>query len=420
MADDKTSSDPLIYGAQHLKSGQKALFYKDLIVFLFFFSCILVLNHAGGHVVAGAVGIGAFLGILGHHIPPVKKWSAAIWAGLGFVGYFALSNLWSNDHDPGLYSNVVKFAIGTPISAILIWVMARQFDGLKRFWRKWLGYGFFLSAIVFSFDILSGFAITKFVDPVAAPENIDANISHGVSVLLVVIWPALMMVLHDTKAKGTFGDSMVIAAGVLLTFAVFRFSNFASIIAILFSALAVLCALKWPKGIINALFTILTLSLICAPLLGFIASKFSETQKAALPFSWEWRVETWGFIWQEILERPLIGHGFGALRGYNDTFSARGFDGLSLIPTHAHNAGLHLWVEGGAIGIVISAIALWFIRRAILSANWLTPQRAYAIAGGIAAIIVYANLSYSVWQDWWIGTIALFAAMIPLIPVRKT
>ena len=395
-------------------------YYKDLIIFLFFFTCIVVLNHAGGHVVAGAVGLGAFFGIIGKPIPHPKSWPAPIWAGLIFVAYFAISNLWSSDSDPGPYSNVIKFAVGTPISALLIWVMVLQPDTLKSLWRKWLGYGVLLSAIVFSFDILSGFALTKTVDPDALDMNIDANISHGVSVLMVIMWPALLMVSHDNKNKGIYyRDGVMIAAGVLIAFAIFQFSNFASIIAIAASAIAVLCALKWPKLIINALFAALTLSLIFAPWLGFAASKFSAAQKAALPFSWEWRVETWGFIWAEILDSPFIGHGFGALRGYDDTFTARGFDALSIIPTHAHNAGLHLWVEGGGLGILITVIALWFIRRAVVTAKWLTPQRAIAVAGGLAAIIVYANISYSVWQDWWIGTIALFAAMIPLIPARK-
>lgn len=410
---------------------QRALYYKDLITFLFFFSCILVLNHAGGHVVAGAVGLGAFFGLIGQRIPHPKTWPIVIWASLFFIVYFAISNLWSTDNDPGLYSdsalysyvvkysNVVKFAVGAPISALLIWVMTHQPRKLKTLWRIWLGYGVLLSAIVFSFDILSGFALTKSIDPSALPQNIDANISHGISVLLVIIWPALLMVFHDKKATGTLREATMVAAGILIAFAIFRFSNFASIIVIIAASLAALCAVKWPKTIINALFTVLTLSLIFAPWLGFAASKFTETQKAGLPFSWEWRVETWGFIWKEILENPLIGHGFGALRGYDETFSSRGFESLSIIPTHAHNAGLHLWVEGGGLGILITVIALWFIRRAVITADWLTPQRSIAIAGGLAAIIVYASLSYSVWQDWWIGTIALFAAMIPLIPVRE-
>ena len=402
--------------ALHPAPGRGIAYYKVLIIFLFFFSCILVLNHAGGHVVAGAVGLGAFFGILGKPIPHPKSWPASIWAGLIFVAYFAISNLWSNDIDPGPYSNVIKFAVGTPVSALIIWVMVLQPRILKTLWRKWLGYGVLVSVIVFSFDILSGFALTKAVDPGAAPENIDANISHGISVIMVIMWPALFMISHDNKHAGTFRSAVMIAAGVLMAFAIFRFSNFASIIAIGAASISVLCALKWPKFVINVLFAALTLSLIFSPWLGFAASKLSETQKAALPFSWEWRVETWGFIWTEILDSPLIGHGFGALRGYDDTFSARGFDALSIIPTHAHNAGLHLWVEGGGFGILITVIALWFIRRSVVTAKWLSPQRAIAIAGGLAAIIVYANISYSVWQDWWIGTIALFAAMIPLIP----
>ncbi len=398
---------------------QRALYYKDLITFLFFFSCILVLNHAGGHVVAGAVGIGAFLGVLGRRIPNPRSWPSVIWACLAFVIYFAVSNLWSPDRDLELYLNVVKFAVGAPISALLIWVMTHQPRKLKTLWRIWLGYGVLLSAIVFSFDILSGFALTKSIDPSALPQNIDANISHGISVLLVIIWPALLMVFHDRKTTARLREATMVAAGILIAFAIFRFSNFASIIVIIAASLAALCAVKWPKTIINALFAVLTLSLIFAPWLGFAASKFTETQKAGLPFSWEWRIETWGFIWEEILENPFLGHGFGALRGYDETFSSRGFESLSIIPTHAHNAGLHLWVEGGGLGILITVIALWFIRRAVITADWLTPQRSIAIAGGLAAIIVYASLSYSVWQDWWIGTIALFAAMIPLIPVRK-
>lgn len=396
---------------------QRFVFYKDLIAYLFFYSCILVMTHAGGHIVAGAVGLAGLVGLIGHRIPAPTRWSSAIWACLAFVGYYAVSNLWSGDSDPGPYSNVVKFGIGAPLSALLIWHMCGQFDRLRGLWRVWLGYGFLLGVIVISVDILSGFKITLAGDPDANPGNIEGNISHALSVFLVVIWPAIFMVWADKNRWKLAGKIIIGALLIALAIALFfKFPNEAGQIAFLAGGSAVLLALWKPRLTLNLIFVAFSLLLIAAPWLGFFASHVTDLQKSKLPFSWEWRVETWSYLWDKILESPFIGHGFGALRGFSDTFSARGYDNLNIVPVHAHNAGLHLWAEGGGLGVLIAVTALMLIRKSVVTARWITPARAAALAGSLAVIMVYANLSYSVWQDWWIGTIALAAAMIPLIP----
>ncbi|WP_017930888.1 O-antigen ligase family protein [Robiginitomaculum antarcticum] len=417
MADTFTHKPESFLRGSPQNAFQRIVFYKDLLAYLFFFSCILVLTHAGGHIVAGAVGLAGLVGLIGHRIPAPKYWSPAIWGCLAFVIYYAASNAWSGDSDPGPYSNLVKFAVGAPLSAMLILHMSRQFDRLRALWRVWLGYGLLLAIIVISVDILSGFKVTLAGDPDANPGNIEGNISHALSVFLVVIWPAIFMVWADKARWKRAGQFAIAALLLVLTIAVIvKFQNEASRIAMLSGGGAVILALWRPRFTLNLIFVVFSLLLISAPWLGFAASNFSDTQKAALPFSWEWRVETWSYLWDKILENPFIGHGFGSLRGFTETFSARGFDDLAIVPVHAHNAGLHLWTEGGGVGILITVIALMLIRKAVVNSRWMTPARAAALAGSLAAIIVYANLSYSVWQDWWIGTIALSAAMIPLIP----
>jgi len=126
-------------------------------------------------------------------------------------------------------------------------------------------------------------------------------------------------------------------------------------------------------------------------------------------------VFNWEVLYQKILEHPFIGHGFDAVRTFNGTHTIRGFEDRALVSLHPHNAGLHLWVEVGFVGVVLACLALYLGARTLTGSERLSKPRLIAASGLCAATAVMASLSYGVWQDWWWAAIIFASTSIVLI-----
>lgn len=396
---------------------QKIIYTKDAALFGFIWLCFLVLNHAGSLIMAGIAALGGLVGVLGHRVTAPTRWPLAVWLGLIFVAWASLSAFGSPYDDPRDFSNAARFALGLPLYGLFIYALAMQHERLQNIWAKVLMIFVALSAVVFLIDFLSGYGVTRLGVPNALDGDIEKNLGHGVSVLVISL-PAILLLWAGHKSWGMWvARALIVIAG-----AAFVLSGNAAVLLALISALiAMVIAIRAPKFAIKAIFILPAALILISPLLALASAQASAELKASIPFSWEWRLETWGYLWDKIKAAPLIGHGFDSLRSFTDTFDARGFKGLSLVPMHPHNIGLHIWTETGLIGVALICAALVLGGRAIAKAEWLTRERAIAITGSMAAITVIANLSYSAWQDWWLGAVFIALALPALIknPVLK-
>jgi O-antigen ligase len=83
---------------------------------------------------------------------------------------------------------------------------------------------------------------------------------------------------------------------------------------------------------------------------------------------------------------------------------------------HPHDAALQVWLELGLPGAVLFAalLALFWLRL-----DRLPGSRFYLAAAGGALTAALAPLfaAYGVWQEWWIGTLAL-ALFLTLVMAR--
>jgi O-antigen ligase len=138
---------------------------------------------------------------------------------------------------------------------------------------------------------------------------------------------------------------------------------------------------------------------------------------AHLPDSWAVRAAIWRYVCARIVENPWLGHGLEASRAVTDRMTVRGLD-LRSVPLHPHSASLQLWYETGLIGAVLAACALalggWAISRAVAS----NRPAAAAASATFASLGVIANLSYGVWQEWWIATMFVAAALVGALAPR--
>ena len=82
------------------------------------------------------------------------------------------------------------------------------------------------------------------------------------------------------------------------------------------------------------------------------------------------------------------------------------------IPLHPHSGSLQIWLETGAVGAALGALAL--VIGGVAMSRALAHRR--AAAGAACATLVsfgfIANVSYGIWQEWWVATALIAAAAV--------
>ena len=184
--------------------------------------------------------------------------------------------------------------------------------------------------------------------------------------------------------------------------------------------LAGLAALASPRLVARGAAAVLGAVFLAAPLL-FALALPRLPDLSPLPPSAQHRVMTWDFVAERIAERPLLGWGMEASRaipGGSDTFPPAVLDRYGLtrpeeravfgrdyahrLPLHPHNAALQVWLELGLVGGVLAAALVVAI---LLGAG--TPGAIGAAVAGAAT----GQLSFGVWQPWWIATLVLVGVL---------
>jgi O-antigen ligase len=118
------------------------------------------------------------------------------------------------------------------------------------------------------------------------------------------------------------------------------------------------------------------------------------------------RLLIWSFVGNRIAGHPVLGWGLDSSRAIPGGGIVIRPPHETWLPLHPHNAALQVWLELGAVGVLpfVALLALLWYR--IAGAAW--PRLyAAAAAGSLAAALTVAFLSYGVWQEWWLGTLAL-------------
>ncbi len=127
------------------------------------------------------------------------------------------------------------------------------------------------------------------------------------------------------------------------------------------------------------------------------------------------RLLIWSFAGDRIAERPVTGWGLDSSR------AIPGGDGPirpgeNWLPLHPHNAALQVWLELGAPGAALFALASAIAWGALARVEW-PPLFAAAAGASLATAFVGCFSTYGIWQEWWIGTLS-FALFLVLVMGR--
>jgi O-antigen ligase len=249
--------------------------------------------------------------------------------------------------------------------------------------------------------------LNRMNQPSLADWELAINPGHGATILIVLIWPAMFAL---NRMRLALASALVASAAILSL----QFGNYSNPIAFAAAAAAAALAWRWPGPTLLALGAGLAAAALAAPAVCALLPRASEIS-LPLPFSWAERIDIWRSAAARIGEQPWFGHGLDAARTMSSPALIRG-ETYHLISLHPHNAGLHIWLETGGVGACLFAAALsaggWTAARALRDRR----EAAAAVAGGASAYAVHAYLSLGVWQEWWIATAFLLAAMIAALP----
>ncbi|MFL2683360.1 MAG: O-antigen ligase family protein [Alphaproteobacteria bacterium] len=254
-----------------------------------------------------------------------------------------------------------------------------------------------------------------------APTSRSANFGRGIIILLMIMPFSVAMYINKGKILLALGIVILVSAIVILG------PNHSAKIALFITILSsIIIYFLGPRsflyfGIISIIF-ILFLPIISSKILPPIGSIEKNNyynvpwQKTAIGGSIIHRLLVWEYVANEIYKKPLLGYGTGTSRliGQNIILNVPNTNQeiKGGIPLHPHNNFLEIWLELGLLGIIIINI-LWM---KIIKYGIQMRQDSYIIGTGVCSsivtIFIISNLSFGVFQAWWMSSIALIFLII--------
>jgi len=130
------------------------------------------------------------------------------------------------------------------------------------------------------------------------------------------------------------------------------------------------------------------------------------------------RLAIWAFATEKIFMKPWLGWGFDSSRDIPKE-DHRLSPNMEIMPLHPHNMSLQMRLELGMPGVGLLAALIF------LSLYWLTVftddqrYRGFALAPAFGWLFI-ANVSFGMWQTWWIATAFLLVVAMRQIFFNHT
>lgn len=336
------------------------------------------------------------------HFPWATAWLAAlilVWAGASAAWSLDPGNTWKKLGDLSLVAagGLLLFAVprrltprdgaamGLALTAGIVIALAAQ-------WSEWASDGL----LVRTFHAEADGSLSPLV--------------RGVSVAAILGWAAVVFLLRAGR------PGLAAALGLFALATIWITDATAAALSVSLGALLCLVLLALPRRAVTALAVLAALWVLASPFVmrgAMTAIDPQHLQGRPGLISAYHRLSIWGFTSEKILERPLLGYGLRAGRkvpGGARTFTLARDPGRNPLPVfamHPHNGPLEWWLELGLPGAALGAIAVFLLFQ------W--PARIQdrgtraLVAGQAAAAFGILNLSFGVWQIWWLVSLVLAA-----------
>ncbi len=313
---------------------------------------------------------------------------------------------WAPDPELSIVS-AAKIA-GTFFAGLVMLAAARRLAPPA---REWLGgaviAGFAVAALALALEVAAGYPATQawYAYQDRGDEFRAAALNRAVVLVFLASW--LAAVEFRRRGRAWLGCTGIVAAAVIVFGADGNSAKVAVLVAVPLAAVA------WWIGnrthvVIAA---VAVLGVTVAPMLPLnllapdrYAKVIPEAYYSALH-----RLHIWRFSAERILDKPAFGWGLDASRDLPGG-DARLPEGGVVMSMHPHNGTLQVWLELGVIGAGLLAVVV----AVSLLAQCQIRDRfdAAATLGASVVVLVIANLSFGIWQTWWLCTFGLLAALV--------
>lgn len=272
-----------------------------------------------------------------------------------------------------------------------------------------------IAAFLLSIDALLGFPTPAFLFQFGIGDGDPSLLSRGAVLMALFIWPAMFGAPKRT----------LVALISVVTFAIWASGKEAVLIAVVLGLSAYAVCLLFPKQSVRMLRGVVCAAVLLSPIAGKKLPSDASIISMEAPHSVGHRLYIWRFVSEKILEKPILGYGFGASRFVADGAPPLRVERLDEkgqayvreywpLPLHPHSAFLQVWLELGMPGAVFLCILLFWIFSRI-EKNTIDRQDLAANAAAVITILAIANLSFGIWQSWWTSAICATAVMLNVV-----
>lgn len=333
-----------------------------------------------------------------------------------FVVWTAMSLAWS-PQEVGDIASVLKICV--LISAGLV-VVRSNVDvswpasyAVYRIVVYGVGVGLAVVVIAALYAELTGTSLwgSYYFDPLT-------TLNSSAVVIALLIWPCAVIVVRQQLRRSAMFALAIIALLVYLPSA-------AALCAVFVGALTMFCRryLGRKMGIFIALSA--SLLLFAAPQIvklsgadAYSDSRAVNDMASSVPYSTRHRLAIWSFAVEKIEEKPWLGWGFHGSRSLPQE-DRRLAPNMEIMPLHPHSLALQTRLELGLPGAIILAglvFAVFYRLATFTDDGW---KSGLAMAAGSSWFFI-ANVSYGMWQSWWIALAFLLAVLMKVALAAKS
>ena len=384
-------------------------------------------------VCLGTQGMTPLLGLIGFSSLPFitrlhPRITLDVLAFAAFMIWCVASAFWSDGADSGIFTldfstgNLAIEAPGLRLALISVvcgfafFALHRLPDKAMKRTRLAARIGLAILYLISVIAILDYDFIIMLTQKISTGPGFMQNIMRSLN-LSVIIFP-LFLCLFDIRHKiVVIGLSTIAAAGGLFLSKLMDAQ--AAFLAVIVVSAVSLFALVFNRltyrllGWITAAL-IMTMPLIITGVLN-LSGKVARTD---LPLSFVSRLESYTYVLNRIQHKWLTGWGVEASKGWKDTMKVT-VNGATvdyrIVPGHPHNMGLHVWAETGIIGAVLLSVFAVLLGERLYRNHSVRKQAVIAGATIWAGALVYATLSYSLWNDAFWSAIVLSGSGVLLV-----
>jgi O-antigen ligase len=362
----------------------------------------------------------ALIGVVGLHLShrPIPRIPRMLLVGLiVFCAWALLSSLWAINIENSLIG-ALKLIGNIVVCTYIIRVVLALEPSEQAFLVRAAIAGVCVAGLLLAIELIFGNPIYMAIrGPQYRPRELGGPFWLNAPTSLVVL--LTLPITHVIAWRRGWGIASSIFLAILGVTAAVEFRT--GLLALIVGAIVAFTVAKFGRRAVYGLAAlVLTLSVILPILPSHYGTPTNITSRTQwLPSSAQHRVAIWTFTAEKIWERPFAGWGMNSARdlpgGKEILYRADGMMMGEALPLHPHNTMLQLWVELGLPGL----LAYMLFVTALFGVALRSGTGMALVCGEIVAGLLLANVSFGIWQAWWLASLALTAA-VTLVVLNRT